>query len=222
MSKLLFVAIALFLTTTLSPAWAQQDPSFVLIGQTTLNGVIPPVGTLIVARDGDTKLASALTKEGGKFILHIERPPTGSSIEFEVGGVVATTTLPASRWKSGVIYPDLKLNVNPPRDRSNQGPPVPAGTLGYEGPLGPASAPGPRGVRGPVGGPGPITEPVSIPIPTLVPLEVETVPLDSTGPNRGNLQSLVALVVASVSACVSIGTAVFVWRRLSRTSVATQ
>ncbi len=214
------------MTTTLTPAWAQQDPSFVLIGQATLNGVIPPVDTLIVARDGDTKLASALTKEGGKFTLHIERPPTGSSIEFEVGGVVATTTLPASRWQSGSIYLEFVLNVNSPRDRSSEGP---AGTAGYEGPLDQEGgdprgkgAPGPRGGRGPVGGPGPITEPVSIPIPTLVRLEVETVPLDSTGPNRGNLQSLVALVVASVSACVSIGTAVFVWRRLSRKTVATQ
>ena len=52
---------------------AQGEEVHTFIGKAIINGVVPPPGTEIVAVSGEEEIGSALTEEGGKFLLRLKR-----------------------------------------------------------------------------------------------------------------------------------------------------
>lgn len=91
------------------PAMAQQDVPHVLLGTATLNGFMPPQGTPIVAKEGNNRLGSAMTRSGGKYTLQVARPSRGGVITFLVGGVEASERL--ANWELGKIQSSFTLTA---------------------------------------------------------------------------------------------------------------
>jgi hypothetical protein len=162
------VSLLAILPYAMVSAQSPNVPPAVVAGSATLDGIVAPAGTVVVAMQGTTELARSTVGAGGKFgVLLIPTPPSGNTVYFMVGNGRATQTI---EWFSGLRTASFGLtartsNVQPgPTTPPVTGSvvPVPAGQPGERGPAGPPGAQGPAGavgetgVTGPPGPPGPM------------------------------------------------------------------
>ena len=98
-----------FVLTAMASTFTPREPPHVLLGQATLYGAIPPVGTEIVATAGGAIVGSTLTRAGGRFALLVSRPIGGDVVSFTVAGVNASERL--ANWEFGKIQPGFNLTT---------------------------------------------------------------------------------------------------------------
>lgn len=142
-------------------AMAQSNPYHFFIGNATLDGRVPPEGTLINAYDGEVIIGSAYTRADGKFALQTAR--AHGIVTFQIGGVLADQTEP--NWRAGVQSTNYNLTATTPDPTAGlvgpQGPPGPQGPAGPQGIPGPKGDQGPPGPVGPPGAPGSSGDPTA-------------------------------------------------------------
>ena len=100
-------------TTGRNPAWSvqgQSDSPHIFIGNATINGVPPAVGSTVTAWDGDRQIGSATTTAGGNFFLNVYR--SSGPISFRVNGLTANETHPS--WEFGGRNINFTLTVSGP------------------------------------------------------------------------------------------------------------
>ena len=79
----------------------------IFLGIAWLNGETAPVGTGIVAHDGDREIGSALVNEGGEVFLEVRQ--SQGPITFKVGCFDAQETVP--EWRIGNITVGFNLTA---------------------------------------------------------------------------------------------------------------
>lgn len=83
-------------------------PPMVFRGAAILNGVAAPLGTEILAFDGNREVGRAMAGDYGEFTLIVGR--SEGPITFKVGGIDAMERIP--KWLSGDITPGFKLSAS--------------------------------------------------------------------------------------------------------------
>ena len=111
-------------TTGRNPAWSvqgQSDSPHIFIGNATINGVPPAVGSTVTAWDGDRQIGSATTTDDGNFTLLVYR--SAGPIGFRVNGLNANETHPS--WEfggtTGTSTNPFTLTVTDPNFLKNAG-----------------------------------------------------------------------------------------------------
>lgn len=114
---LLLLAVALVSALPLGVG-AQRLPPHRFFGRVTLNGVAPPVGTVVEAYIGTTRCGVGQTTSGGNYVLDVDHTTStpgcgtnGATITFRVSGITAAQT---ATFRDGGFEPlDLTASSAP-------------------------------------------------------------------------------------------------------------
>ena len=210
-------------------AQSPPSPPTVLAGTAWLDGQLVPLGTLIEAMQGDTRLSRTTAKNDGRFgPLQVPKPPGIGPVYFVIDGQRADVEM---EWRAGFLQADLELRAGlgggpapaptptaaptpaqpvAPTAVMARGPagprgePGPAGPPGSPGPAGPQGDPGPAGSAGPPGAEGPAGG---------------EGPRGQPGESEGyGLYTLIAAIVAALLALVALVISIIALTRGNRLS----